>query len=116
MQKLDTKQAVEEMGTRVEEARNKCHEDHMAGTRAKEAKEPKTTKKMPGKTPKRPPKGRKAAQSSSDEDNDEAEDSFHSDQEEVNISIISGSILSNFRYSDFRYDFIKAGMPEGETF
>jgi len=82
LQKLDTKQAVEEMGTRIEEARNKCHEDHMAGTRAKEAKEPKTTKKMPGKTPKRPPKGRKAAQSSSDEDNDEAEDSFHSDQEE----------------------------------
>ena len=75
------------MGAKIEEARNKCHEDHMAGTRAKEAKEPKTTKKMPGKTPKRPPKGRKAAQSSSDEDNDEAEDSFHSDQEEVNIFI-----------------------------
>ena len=81
------------MGTKVEEARNKCHEDHMAGTRAKEAKEPKTTKKMPGKTPKRPPKGRKAAQSSSDEDNDEAEDSFHSDQEEVHIS---GTIWGQF--------------------
>ena len=93
MQKQDTKQAVEEMGTKVEEARNKCHEDHMAGTRAKEAKEPKTTKKMPGKTPKRPPRGRKAAQSSSDEDNDEAEDSFHSDQEEVHIS---GTIWGQF--------------------
>ena len=110
MQKQDTKQAVEEMGTKVEEARNKCHEDHMAGTRAKEAKEPKTTKKMPGKTPKRPPKGRKAAQSSSDEDNDEAEDSFHSDQEEVHISVCNVGNFGDY----FEVNFVEPNRPQTE--
>ena len=38
------------MGNKVEEARNKAVEDHTAGTRAKQAKEVKTTKKMPGKS------------------------------------------------------------------
>merc|ERR1712110_506851 len=79
--KQETKLAIEEMGHKVEEARAKMVEDHTAGTRAKQAKEVKPNKKMTGKTPKRPPRGRKA-QASSDEENDEDEDSFHSDQEE----------------------------------
>jgi len=77
--KQETKLAIEEMGNKVEEARAKMVEDHTAGTRAKQAKEVKTTKKIIGKTPKRPPRARKA-QASSDEENDE--DSFHSDQDE----------------------------------
>lgn len=60
--KSETKLAIEEMATKVEEARQKCVEDHGAGSRAKEAKV--------GKNEQRSKRGagRKTKESSSDDD------------------------------------------------
>ena len=60
------------MGNKVEEARNKAVEDHTAGTRAKQIKDVVVgkpgNKKTNGKTPKRPPRGRKVQSSSEEEE------------------------------------------------
>ena len=79
--KQETKLAVEEIGNKVEEARNKAVEDHTAGTRAKKAHgvkaQPggkKSGNGKPGKTPKRPTRSKTIDSSSDDEDNNEALD------------------------------------------
>lgn len=62
--KAETKLAIEEMAAKVEEARQKCVEDHGAGNRAKEAK-------VAGKNEHKGKRGKKAKESSSsDEDAD----------------------------------------------
>ena len=96
LQKQETKLSIEEMGNKVEEARNKAVEDHTAGTRAKQIKDVVVgkpgNKKTNGKTPKRPPRGRKV-QSSSEEEESEAEDddndenSDQNDHEEVKVNL-----------------------------
>ena len=82
LQKQETKLAIEEMGNKVDEARNKAVEDHTAGTRAKQVKDVKTNKKANGKTPKRPSRGRKVQSSSEEESEDDNEDNIDQDDDE----------------------------------
>merc|ERR1719322_1873384 len=67
--KAETKVAVEELATKVEEARDKAVEDHTAGTRAKKA----TTTKKSSKTPLKAKKVKAKKESSDEEDDDESD-------------------------------------------
>ena len=67
--KAETKVAVDELATKVEEARDKAVEDHTAGTRAKKA----TTTKKSSKTPLKAKKVKAKKESSDEEDADESD-------------------------------------------
>ena len=68
--KAETKVAVDELATKVEEARDKAVEDHTAGTRAKKA----TTTKKSSKTPLKAKKAKAKKESSDEEEDDDESD------------------------------------------
>ena len=107
--KAETKVAVEELATKVEEARDKAVEDHTAGTRAKKA----TTTKYSSKTPLKAKKA-KAKKESSDEEDDEDDDD--SDVEEAMEAEIDEKSNMKAKMNDSENDFASAEeeMDENE--
>ena len=84
--KQETKLSIEELSTKVEEARAKCVEDHGAGMRAKSAKnEPEKstnkTAKKGAKTPARKAKKDETSDESDDDDDDEEEEEAEKEKE-----------------------------------
>lgn len=105
--KAETKVAVEELASKVEEARDKAVEDHTAGTRAKKA----TTAKTKAKTPAKPKKGKAKKESSDEEDDDD------SDLEEtMEAEIEDKAQKANMNGEDSENDFASAEeeMDENE--
>ena len=109
--KAETKVAVEELASKVEEARDKAVEDHTAGTRAKKA----TTAKTKAKTPAKPKKG-KAKRESSDEEDDDDSDLEETMETELEDKDIMKAQKANMNGEDSENDFASAEeeMDENE--